>query len=82
MTTTEILQIIEGCKGAGIAEFSHDGLNFKFLRQQDAVEDPVITKKQLEENEFRQKMAELENLRLTDPLQYEELLANDAQPGA
>ena len=83
MTVSEVLQVVKGCQEARVRHFEFDGLKLEFQEQHTgqplAVEDPSITNRNLEENEIRIKMEQLEEIKLRDPLLYEQIAALETE---
>jgi len=90
MDLKEISDIIDLCKRAGVSKFSLGDLCLEFGRptkselsataaSEQALSDEVHlrqTKESLELRELRLRENQLEELLLTDPLKYEELILN------
>lgn len=83
MTAAEVIELIKAAQSSGIIDFRLGELQFKFgvdhaaPAVQLAVEDPRITQENLERNELEVKDVALENLRLADPLAYEQMIVED-----
>lgn len=84
MTAQEAIELINAAKAAGIRELRFGELQFIFdgdLRMaQLAMGKPQLERSGMEYNpalEFQIKSEELENLKLNDPVAYEQFVARD-----
>lgn len=76
MQLNDVLQIIKACRAEGVSKLRYGELELELGAAPTPTfpEDPQLAKSNLLENELRVKESDLENLRLEDPLQYEELI--------
>lgn len=85
-TAEDVLKIIRTCKKQGISEFSLGELKLSFGPK--PVHEPVIPynpsdpereKELLADRELEIKQAMLDDLRLSDPYEYEQLICKDQE---
>lgn len=85
MTSIEIISLIAACQMHKVLNFKLDGLEFSF-GPNDPVAlapvvsgpvDPQVEKDNLEQLADEARQVHLDNLRLSDPLQYEQLISEN-----
>lgn len=84
MTATEILEVLKMCRELGVTHFEGNGLKLEFGQKEApilGVEDAKASQRSIDETEIRIKQEELENLKLTDPYTYEQIIAHDIGKG-
>lgn len=84
MTSTEIIEVIQACRNLGVRHFEGNGLKLEFGLPPEAapqkvvgIEDPAAAQRAIDEGELRVKQELLDNLKLEDPYEYEQLIAQD-----
>ncbi len=75
-----LVELAKGMKEAGVREFSGFGVQLKFERNLSVgIESPERVAEETAQIEADVKQEQLDNLRLTDPVAYEELVATDVE---
>lgn len=84
MTTNEIISLIDKCAERKVLNFKLDGLEFSFGLAAEPERtaplqpvDPKVEQEAIEELAEIARQTQLDNLRLSDPLQYEQLIAEN-----
>lgn len=85
LNARDIIEIISACRKNGVGHFDFNGLTLRFLEMPPEEtklfepDDPEAVRARFEHdlkfNEAQTREEELENLRLSNPLEYEELIA-------
>lgn len=85
MTSSEVISLIAACQTHKVLKFKLDGLEFSF-GPNDPVAlapvvsgplDPQVESETLEQLAEEARQVHLDNLRLSDPLQYEQLISEN-----